>query len=82
MASQTETQKSGTEETKNIYKENMAVQENKKSQDDSATNGKTDKKRIITENATKCENESEDSEETEFKIIGTEVAAGTYEIKH
>ena len=81
MASQTETQKSGTEETKNIDKENIAVEKDKKSNDDSATNVKSDNKQTIVENTTKCKNKSEDSEEIEFEIIGTEVAAGTNEIK-
>ena len=71
MASQSESQKAGTEETKD--KANRTVEDNKKSEDDTATNEQTDDKQ------TKIEDE--DSEENEFEIIGTEVVAGTNEIK-
>eukprot|EP00090_Calanus_glacialis_P045469 TRINITY_DN8453_c0_g1_i1.p1 TRINITY_DN8453_c0_g1~~TRINITY_DN8453_c0_g1_i1.p1 ORF type:complete len:313 (-),score=119.41 TRINITY_DN8453_c0_g1_i1:97-1035(-) len=71
MASQSESQKAGTEETKD--KANRTVEDNKKSEDDTATNEQTDDKQ------TKIEDE--DSEENEFEIIGTEVVASTNEIK-
>jgi hypothetical protein len=75
MASQTENQKAGTEETKDIEKDkaNRTVEEDKKSTDDTCANEQTDNKQ------TKIEDE--DSEETEFEIIGTEVVANTNEIK-
>jgi hypothetical protein len=75
MASQTENQKAGTEETKDIEKDkaNRTVLEDKKSTDDKFANEQTDNKQ------TKIEDE--DSEETEFEIIGTEVVANTNEIK-
>ena len=79
MASQTEDHKAGTEETKNIdkdlHKENMSVEEDKKSQDDTATNEQTIYKQTGIENPTKYQNESEDSEEAGFEIIETDVSA-------
>ena len=46
MASQTESQKAGTEETKGMEKDkaNRTVEEDKKSEDDTATNEQTDNK--------------------------------------
>ena len=75
MASQTESQKAGTEETKGMEKDkaNRTVEEDKKSEDDTATNEQTDNKQ------TKIE--EEDSEESEFEIIATEVVASTISIK-
>ena len=74
MASQTEV---GKEETKNIDKdkENMIVEVDKNSQDDTATNEQTINQKTGIENTTKYQNESEDSEEAGFEIIGKDVLA-------